>query len=99
MADEKKPKKHAVDGDLEASRAYQLEIAARLQRKVLEVLEAKLDDGTISGPEMSTLVKLLSQNGWAIDPAKVPEGLRQKLTSVIDPNDLNDDDPDVPQVN
>lgn len=91
--------KPGVDDDPEESKRYQIQIAARLQRKVLENLERKLDQDLITPPEMATLVKLLAQNGWVLDPAMIPKGLRSKITDMVDPNEFLDDDPDLPKVN
>lgn len=91
--------KTGIDDNPEESKRYQIEIAARLQRKVLECLERKLDDGSITPPEMATLVKLLSGNGWVLDPAMIPKGLRSKITDMVNPTEFLDDDPDVPKVN
>jgi hypothetical protein len=71
----------------------QTEIATRLQLKLLELYEKKLDDMTISDTGMGNLQRLLSHNGWSLDPAALPEKLRGKLLAgniPIDENELPD---------
>jgi len=73
-----------------SDREKQLEIAERLQLKLLERFEMLLDKGTITSTDLATLCKLLSQNGWQLDPLKLPKGLRDKLTEHIDPSEFDD---------
>lgn len=58
----------------------QLAIAERLQLKVLKRFEELLDNGEITSTDMATLCRLLMQNGWNIDPAALPEGIRDKIS-------------------
>ena len=74
----------------------QIELAEKLQMKALEYFENGFDTGTLTATDVSTLVRLLSQNGWVLDPARVPQGLRDKLTSTLDPSDLEDDGDVIP---
>jgi hypothetical protein len=62
------------------ARREQFEIAERLQTKWLIRMEALLDSGDITSTDMATLFRFLSDNGWQVDPDKLPETLRQKLT-------------------
>ena len=73
----------------------QIEIAERLQLKLLKRFEQLLDDGTMQATDAATLARLLMANGWNIDPAKVPTGLRGILTQHFDPRSLDEYDPDV----
>lgn len=57
----------------------QLEIAKRLQIKLLQRFETLLNEGELSATDAATLSRLLMQNGWSIDPAALPEGLRDKI--------------------
>lgn len=61
----------------------QFEITERLQLKMLERWEKLLDDGELSPTDAATLTRFLSQNGWVLDPAKLPQSLRDKLTSKV----------------
>jgi hypothetical protein len=72
----------------------QIAIAEKLQLKLLEYFEKKLENNTLTDTGAATLARLLMQNGWNLDPSAVPEGLRSKLTQNIDPNELNEDDLD-----
>lgn len=60
--------------------AKQQEIAERLQLKWLERMERLLDsDEGMSATDANTLFRFLSDNGWTVDPAKLPAGLKDKL--------------------
>ena len=73
----------------------QLEIAERLQLKWLERMETLLNEGTITSTDMATLARLLMSNGWTLDPSRLPQGIREKLTSLIDPSEFDEGDADV----
>jgi hypothetical protein len=81
-----------VDVETKLDQKSQIAIADRLQAALLRTYELRLKKGTITGTELAALQRLLQANGWALDPAKVPEGLKEKLTSKIDPKDFDDDD-------
>ena len=70
----------------------QIEITERLQTALLEHFETLLKEKTITSTDMATLTRLLSQNGWSLDPAKLPQSLRGLLTTEVDPKDLDDQD-------
>ena len=70
----------------------QLEIAGRLQTKWLEHMEKLIDNGQITPTDMSTLERFLRNNGWSLDPARLPKGLRDKLTSHVATDEFDDDD-------
>ena len=74
----------------------QLELAEKLQLKLLERWERLIDEGQLTPTDAATLARLLSQNGWSIDPARLPQGLRDKLTKRIDPLQFEDGDADLP---
>lgn len=79
------------------TKKQQIDIAERLQLALLKYFEKKLEDDppTLSDTGAATLARLLMQNGWSIDPAKLPTGLKDKLLSGVDPTQLSDDDVDV----
>jgi hypothetical protein len=70
----------------------QIELAAMLQDLLLEDFKAKLQTGEMTPTDRATLSRLLSQNGWVLDPAALPQGIEDKLTERIRPEDLDDDD-------
>lgn len=74
-----------------ANKAKQIEIAERLQLKLLEHFEKQLNDGTIQATDAATLARLLMANGWSIDPVKVPARLRDILTQGIDATKIDED--------
>jgi hypothetical protein len=70
----------------------QLAIAERLQLKWLKRMEKLLDGGEVTSTDLATLSRFLQANGWTLDPARLPKGLRDKLTSHINPEDFDDED-------
>ena len=78
--------------DTEAERKEQVAIAQRLQLAVLKDFEEQMNTKTLSSTDRATLVRLLSHNGWSLDPKQLPQGLRDKLTSHIAPDEFDDDD-------
>jgi hypothetical protein len=69
----------------------QAELAAKLQSKWLRRMETLLDNGTINATEMAVLARVLLQNGWEFDLAKLAGPLRDKLTSHVSPEELEQD--------
>lgn len=65
----------------------QREIAERLQLKWLVHMERLLDEGAITSTDLATLAKFLRDNGWTLDPQKLPTKLKNKLTKHIDFDD------------
>lgn len=78
------------------SRESQIDLAARLQTLLLENFEELFKSGAMTAADRSTLSRLLMANGWSLDPASIPQGLRDKLTKHIDPRVFDDNDPDLP---
>lgn len=68
----------------------QVQIAERLQLKLLQHLESLLDSGEITSTDVATLARLLMANGWSIDPTKIPQGIKDKITKHIDLADYSD---------
>lgn len=77
------------------TKAEQLELTERLQLKLLKHLDQAFDEGTITSTDVATLSRLLMQNGWSIDPSRLPQGVRDKLTEIISTADFSDEDEDV----
>lgn len=74
------------------SREQQIQIAERLQLLLLENFQTLLDSGEMTPTDRATLARLLMQNGWSLDPSRLPKGLQDLLTTQIDPEELDDDD-------
>lgn len=74
------------------TRKEQIEIAERLQLKWLKWMEAAIDANTITSTDLATLRKFLQDNGWNIDPARVPESLKDKLTAAVRFDEDEEDD-------
>lgn len=71
-------------------------MAERLQDLLLKEYERRLKDGELSDTGLGQLQKLLMQAGaWNFDPNRIPQSLKDTLTSHINPEDLEDDDLDV----
>lgn len=79
-----------AEGNIE--QRAQTEIAVKLQRLLLEDFEAAFKAGTITAADRATLARLLMQNGWSLDPKELPQGLKDKLTTRIDPSEFDEDD-------
>lgn len=73
----------------------QIAVMEKLQDLLLKEYLKRLEAGTISDTGMANLQKLLMNNGWSLDETQLPQSLREKLTKVVDPKDLREDDPDV----
>jgi hypothetical protein len=69
----------------------QLEIVEELQLLWLNHMKTLLENGLATSTDLATLSRFLMQNGWTLDPAKLPEALRSKLTSPI-PDDSEMED-------
>lgn len=69
----------------------QVEIAERLQLKWLLHMEILLNTGAITSTDLATLARFLQNNGWSLDPTKLPKGLRDKLTSHLKPEDFDNE--------
>ena len=63
----------------EDRRLKQLALAEALQDKTLQVMADKLDSGDVTGSELATITKFLSDNGWTVDPARIPTKLKNIL--------------------
>lgn len=53
-------------------------VTERLQMILLQDFETIFKNGTATPTDRATLARLLSGNGWSLDPAMLPEGLREK---------------------
>lgn len=62
----------------------QLALVQRLQLKWLKHMDTLFDSGEITSTDLATLARLLSQNGWSLDPARLPKNLKDKLTKHVD---------------
>ncbi len=58
-------------------------VAARLQAKWLQRMEFLIDHGMATSTDLATLARVLLQNGWSLDPKKLPQTL-QSLVSKIE---------------
>lgn len=70
----------------------QIDISERLQLLLLQRWETLLTKGEMQPTDAATLARFLRENGWNVDPSKLPENLRNVLTERIDPKTLADDD-------
>jgi hypothetical protein len=69
----------------------QISLAEQLQAMVLRTFSTRLEHNTISDTGLATLVRMLAANGWSIDPRSVPKNLADKLTTKVDPAELDAD--------
>lgn len=73
----------------------QIEIAERIQQKLLERWEKILDDESASAAEVAVMTKMLRDSGWTLDPTRIPQGLKDKLTDKVDPTEFDDWEKDI----
>ena len=57
-------------------------VAARLQAKWLQRMEFLIDHGLATSTDLATLARVLLQNGWSLDPKKLPKGLQSLVSKV-----------------
>jgi hypothetical protein len=74
------------------SKEDQIRLAEELQGLLLQDFRARLLDGTITPTDRASLARLLSQNGWTLDPSQFARGLESKMLKLVDPSSLDDDD-------
>jgi hypothetical protein len=72
-------------------RQEQIEIAERMQLKWLRHAERLLDSNEITSTDFKTIYQALRDNGWLFDASKLPQGLKDKLTTVLSFDDEDDD--------
>jgi len=70
----------------------QVERVARLQWLLLEDFERLLESGMMTPTDRATLTRFLRENGWKVDPNELPTSLREKLTSLVDPKQFDEEE-------
>lgn len=68
----------------------QVSKAEKLQTLLLLTYERRLERGTLSDTGLAALQRLLDANGWSLDPSRLPQTLKDKLTSKVSAEDLDD---------
>lgn len=61
--------------------------AERLQDLLLDDFTKLAESGGLSATDRATLVRFLSDNGWDLDPARIPQSLKDKLTKSVRPDE------------
>jgi len=70
----------------------QVDLATRLQQKLLERFEALMEEGDDTPTDRATLSRLLNSNGWSLSPDSLPAELKDFITKKVDPRSLDDED-------
>jgi hypothetical protein len=70
----------------------QVKKAEKLQDLLLDHWTRMAQEGTLSATDCATIARLLSSNGWTLDPSQLPQDLRSKLTSHVKFDDDLDTD-------
>ena len=70
----------------------QVDLAGRLQEKLLERFEALMEAGEDTPTDRATLSRLLNSNGWSLSPDSLPAELKDFITKTVDPRSLDDED-------
>lgn len=73
----------------------QIELAERLQEALLKRFETLIAEESDSPTDRATLARLLSQNGWSLDPSSLPQSLRDKVADSVNPTDGVDEEYDI----
>lgn len=73
----------------------QINAGERIQDALLKRWEKILEDESISAAEVAVIVKMLRDSGWTLDPTRLPQGIKDKLTEKVDPSQFDEDDGDV----
>lgn len=58
-------------------------IVLRLQLLWLTRMETLFTEEKITSTDMATLYRFLADNGWSLDPSKLPQKLAEKLTDRV----------------
>lgn len=76
-----------------------VKLAEKLQTLVMEDFVRLAENQELTPTDRRTIVQLLQQNGWTLDPTKIPQGIRDKLKNLrIDAPERPDVDDDIPEV-
>jgi hypothetical protein len=74
----------------------QMTKAEKLQDLWLDAMIAKLEDGSATSTDFATLLRFLENNGWTVDPTKIPSDLKDMLSSQVSFDDPVEDDAVLP---
>lgn len=66
-----------------ADKNAQIEKMEKLQDLILDDLIKAVEGGTATATDRATIIRLLQSNGWDLDPARIPQELRDKLTKKV----------------
>jgi hypothetical protein len=75
-----------------ADKQSQMRVAERLQELILERFEELLAAKEETQTDRATIVKLLSANGWDLDPENLPSNLADYVTKRVNPRDFDEDE-------
>ncbi len=64
-------------------KAEQIDLLEEIQTLLLRDLVTALKSHKATAPDRATIIRLLQSNGWDLDPARVPQELRDKLTKAV----------------
>lgn len=67
----------------EAKTAEQVEKFTRLQDLLLEDLTRLFEGGEVTAADRRTVYQMLRDNGWSLDPAKLPQSVKNMLTKHV----------------
>lgn len=73
-----------------ADNQKQIRLAEMLQELLLQDFHTLLLSGGMSPTDRATLSRLLSQNGWSLDPSRLPTGLKDLLTTQVSFDDADE---------
>jgi hypothetical protein len=86
------------DLDRRALQLAQVKKAEKLQDLLLDHWTLLAQTGALSATDCATIARLLSANGWVLDPSQLPQDLRSKLTAHVKFDDDIDGDTPGPRL-
>jgi hypothetical protein len=100
MEDEQKPQRERkpIPAAL-YTKEEQIDKMELVQTLVLDDMVETLLSGTATATDRATFIRFLQQNGWTLDPSRIPTKLKDKLTSNVRfDKDLSEEETGAPKL-
>ena len=65
------------------TKAEQIDLLDEIQTLLLKDLVKQLKDETTTSTDRATIIRMLKDFGWDLDPSRVPQALKDKLTKQV----------------
>ena len=70
--------------------AAQIDLKEELETLWLTEMKNRIKNNTATSTDLATLARVLMANGWTLDPKDLPQSLKDKLTSRVSTDELDD---------